>query len=525
MPNSDQLRFSRRVPDAGVNLAWIEIPEITPDQNISLVEAGKFIAENINLVWSEALDRQILGTDVALTTVTGTIYLTTYNAIPSVSGTLSSGTATYATYQRPTTGISPSGFVIENFTREIRVVHPQVNDTGVWRMRLEDGVIVRRHVLRRSDNTWLKNLFATGDELMLFYSLPDAGQIPYVTSDNTLRDARVIEVSGIVVEPVDERTLQLPDTDLTQINQVTINGSNLILSATGIINLDVPPPVGVFTAWDPIQGRLTLNRSINPADEVIVSYRYREYQVVYEGYVGDDNVFHDLDLNPSPGHFYDGGRSTAELLNIPVYLYLLPSAAYKVTDSGGNFTQERRIYTADRWTRSLLRWERTAAPVSNSDPAVTNPCLKRSTVGSIYFGSARFVDDGTVEGLDVVSAAGLSLANFPSALVLAKLYVTSNAQIDNVKVIDTRTRGGGLLESTNVDDFNLPGDTRREIGTYWDVAGWDGQPVPLSAVIIVEIPSGVLTGANGYTQFSQDEIEAIVNQHVAAGIKAVIRYI
>src|ERR1700687_4560395 len=117
MPNSDQLRFSRRVPDVGVNLAWVEIPPITPDENISLVEAGKFIAENINLVWSEALNAQVVGTDVSLSTVTGTIYLTTYNATPSTTGMVSSGAATYAVYRRPTTLVSPSGFLVENFTK------------------------------------------------------------------------------------------------------------------------------------------------------------------------------------------------------------------------------------------------------------------------------------------------------------------------------------------------------------------------------------------------------------------------
>lgn len=525
MPNSDELRFSRRVPEAGVNLAWVEIPPITPEENISLVEAGKFLAENINLVWTEALDPRVTGTDVALATVTGTIYLTTYNAVPATTGTITSGAATYTVYRRPTTLVSPSGFLVENFTKEIRVRHPQVNETGVWRMRLEDGVIVRRHVLRRSDNSWLNRLFSVGDELILFYSLPEAELIPYRTGDNALRDARVVEVSGSVAELIDERILQLQDADLYQINQISINGNNLISSATGVINLEAPPPLGVFTAWDPVKGQLTLNRSMSAADEVIVSYRYREYQAVYEGYVGDDGLFHDLDLNPSPGHFYDGGRATAELLNIPVYLYLLPTAAYKVTDSGGNFTQERRIYTAERFSRNLLRWERTTAPVSNTDPVVTNPCLQRSTVGSCYFGSARFVDDGTVEGLATTSATGATLANFPSALVLAKLYVTSNAQIDNVKVIDTRTRGGGLPEAVDVNDVTLPGATRQEISTYLDVAGWDGQPVPLAAVVIVEIPQGVLTGANGYTQFSQDEIEAVVNSHIASGVKAIIRYV
>jgi hypothetical protein len=44
-------------------------------------------------------------------------------------------------------------------------------------------------------------------------------------------------------------------------------------------------------------------------------------------------------------------------------------------------------------------------------------------------------------------------------------------------------------------------------------------------VVLVELPSGVLTGENGYTRFPADYVEEIVRKALAAGIKPVIRYV
>jgi hypothetical protein len=527
------LRYSRRVPESGVNLSWVEIPPLDVVENISLVETGRFIAENIDLVWREKLNAGVLGISSQTPNVTGFLYYTTYNTPIdnlALSGqAISAGVSAYQIPRERTSTVTPSGFVIDNFTAEIRVLHPRPSEAAVWRLRVQDGVIVRRYILRSSDNSWLKKMYSVGDELMLFYSVSEAARIPYKNDDTTYLDSRVVDVSGVLATVLDEHTIQLPDTDLYEIRSLRINGEQQILSTSGILTATTSntvgqePPRGPFTAWDPQEGTLTLARSVDDDDEIYVNYRYREYLYLYEGYLDDSNVYHDLDLNPSKGHYYDRGNPSSDLLNIPIYLYLIPTAAYKIQDSAGNLEQQRKIYTADRWMNNPLRWEKTAASISN-DPLASDVCRRRYTYGSSHFGTARFVDDVPVDTLNL-SASGTGLANLPCALILAKLYVTSNAQIENVQVLDTRSRGGGLPESVDPHGIDLPGETRREVETYWDTGGWDGQPVPLGGVLLVELPGALLTGTSGFPQFTQDEIERIVRQHVAAGIRVVIRYL
>lgn len=531
---SDILRFSRRVPTDGVNLSWIELPPLDVVENISLVETAKFIAENINLVWTEKLSQLVIGNNINTSTVSGFVYITTYNAPISVSpasgASVYAGVSNYTIPRLRTNSVTPSGFVVENFTSEIRVLHPAPNQTDVWRLRIQDGVIVRHYIVQPSDNSWLRNVFSVGDELVCYYSIPYALRIPYKNDDFNFEDARVIDVSGVIATVVDERTIQLPDQDIYQVSSLIINGQQQILNSSGMLSIATPeqgdnePPTGPFSAWDRITGTLTLNRTIGDNDIIQVNYRYREYLYLYEGFLDDIGVYHDLDLNPQKGHTYDGGRPTSELLNIPIYLYLVPTAAYRYKDSGGNFIQDRSIFTADRWTQSFTRWEKTALPVSSAFQATADSCRARSTYGSAYFGSAKFVDSVSVDTLNQ-TASGTGLANQPSAIILAKLYITSNSQVENVQILDTRSRGGGIPIIVDTNDVKLPGNTRREINTYWDISGWDGTPVPLGGVLLVEIPGGVLTGTGGYPLFSSDEIESIVKAHVAAGVRTIIRYV
>ena len=527
MPNDTEvLRFSRRVPEVGSNLAWIQFPSLDPTENISLVDTAKFIAENINLSWQEAQDRSILGTFINTEGTTGYVLITTYNATPSggsASGAIATGSATYVVPRLGTTEIIPSGYVVNNYTSEIQVFHPKDNEAGVWRLQIQDGVIVRHHVLKNSDNSWLRNLYNTGDELVLFYSIPEAFRIPYL-EETSFIDSRVLDVSGRVATVIDEHSIQLPDEDLYQVRSLLINGQQLITSESHMISEMSTFPAGPFSAWDPLTGRLSLVGSVDEDDEIIVSYRYREFLYSFDGYLDDNGIYHDLDLNPSPGHTYDNGRPSSELLSIPVYIYLVPTAAYRYRSADGLLEQERRIYTANRWTNAFLRWERTEQPVGTVDVIESDPCKKRSTFGHAYFGNAKFVDSVPVDTLSTFSSGGSGLANMPSAIVLAKIYVTSNSQVENVSLIDTRRRGGGVGPKIDPFDITLPGETRRQFQTYWDVSGWDGQPVPLAGVLLVEIPGDVLLGVNGYQQFSQDEIEKIVKSHVAAGVKVIVRY-
>lgn len=533
---SDVLRFARRVPDEGAGLAWIEMPPLDPAGNISLVEVGKYVAENRDKVWDQALGSDVVGLAVTTTAVTGNIYRTTYNPAPSGGSPISSGVATYISTRGATTAVSPSGFIVENFTTQIRVLPPVENRIGVWRLRIQDGLVKRDYTLRSVDSSWLSQIFNVGDQLVVYYSVPEISYIPYMSegpSGSIYRDYRVLDVSGALAEILDEHTIQLPTGDLVEVLALTVNGNAVITSSSGQLFVEggiqpsQVPPRGPFTAWDPLGGVLTLSRTLQEEDQVLVNYRYREFLYLYEGYPDDNGTFHNLNFSPFPGHSYDSGRPTTELLNIPVYLYLLPTAAYRVRNAAGVVDQERKLYSGLRWHKSFLRWERTAASIEvNEAPFESHLSLRRSTFGFDYWDVAEFADNIPVDNLPTTSTTGGSgLAYLPSALVLAKVYLTSNAQIENVDVIDTRLRGGGIPDSVNVEDPILPGETRREIETYWDISGWDGQPVPLAGVLVVELPSAILTGDNGLPQFTQQEIVEIVRQHVAAGVKVVVKYV
>jgi hypothetical protein len=530
---ANQLRFSARVPPTAVNLAWVQIPDASPEQNLSLVDAARYIAENINLVSDEKINAAGITGDASGN------YILTYNPAPaSLSGAIETGPSGYVYRKVKTQTISPSGWVIKTFTSQIEVLHPEPNEAEVWRVRVKDGLVIRQYRLRADDKSWLSKAFDVGDTLVCYYTLPEVLRSrSYLAGGSRYIDQQIVHKPDLKCTIIDEHTIQLPDEDLVEITSLKVNEEELVTSGAYQLKIfhedhseHVVPPIGPFTAWDPENGQVTLSRSLGERDEVTATYRYREHVYTYEGYKDEDNVYHDLDLNPYPGHTYDGGTATSELLKKLVYLYLLPSAAYRIRTAAGAVEQEREIYTGLRFTHYFLRWESVASAEDNDDTdggggGDVDPCRGRFTYGHSYFGSASFVSQVPQDTLPPAGTTGTGLSFAPSALILAKIYTTAAAQVDNVEVIDTRVRGGGIPEGIEPTDPNLPGDTRKQIESYWDLGGWDGQPVPLAGCCLVELPGDLLTGANGRTQFTSEEIEESVNRHMPAGVKAIVRYL
>jgi hypothetical protein len=155
---------------------------------------------------------------------------------------------------------------------------------------------------------------------------------------------------------VDERTVQFPHTDLYEVLSLTVNGEEQVASSSGQLMPGSSLPRGPFGSWDAWNGRVTLLRGVEGGSLVRATYRYREHLYVYEGYSDAGNVFHELNLNPTSGHMYDGTRPTRELLKKTVYLYLLPTAAYRVIRADGTYEQDRKIYTGNRWVKDGRPW-------------------------------------------------------------------------------------------------------------------------------------------------------------------------
>lgn len=524
----NQFRFRPTASASGVNVAWLRLPELTPGENLSLIEVGKFVAENIPYLWQEqprayeALDQ-------------GFRYRLSYNPQGATASAPLSGAPEY---QVDLIQPSPSGLVLQNFTSEIGVLAPPENTQGPWYLRFQDGVITRRHVIQSGETSWLTRHFSVGDTVMLYYSIPEAGSLPtYYTgaSGEHYQDSRTVDVSGALVDVIDVNTLQFPKEFLQEIWSLKINGAEQITAASGRVLMSDPdpdqwqvPPRGVINAWDPESGRVTLSRSLATEDVVTACFRYQERFWTYGGYRDDSGIWHDLNLNPAPGFTFDGGRSTAELLNRPVYVYLLPTAAYRLQRADGTIERSRTTYSGLRWTESFLRWDLLGREEADETADPFDPCQRRSTFGYTHFGSMSFIskisrDPQLTNPTSGVTVSGL--AAYPSALLLAKVYATPNSQLANVERVDTRVRGGGVPEELNIQDPYLPGATRRELEHYWDLGGWDGAPVPLMGSILVEIPRGFLDGTNGYPQFSDEEIRSIVQSRAPAGTKVLIRYL
>lgn len=133
----------------------------------------------------------------------------------------------------------------------------------------------------------------------------------------------------------------------------------------------------------------------------------------------------------------------------------------------------------------------------------------------VYFGDAptwkpsgptrtNFLTTYTTEGSGVL-------------LVLAEIVVATGSSPEDVTVLDSRVRGGGIIVDKESDAIALA----PELAWNWDVSKWDGMPYPGNATFLVEVPTDILEGDGG--TFTQQELIDTVKRHTGLGIYPVIR--
>lgn len=212
-------------------------------------------------------------------------------------------------------------------------------------------------------------------------------------------------------------------------------------------------------------GTIYLDEPVHFADDLFVNYTYEETFVTYRGYYDDDEGrFMHLDLNPSPGHFCTlptGMQPTAQLLNKEVYLYLRSH-----TDSYGGHREQtiRHVFGQKRWER-----------------------VKRA---------------------------------HPSALLLGVFQVREPSTVQDVTVMDARSRGGGLADHVSRRDIDARG---QEHAHYWDLDGWDGDAFYQNGVLVVRLPKTLRLSDGG--SWTESEIRDIVERHAAFGVHVIIHYV
>jgi hypothetical protein len=107
-----------------------------------------------------------------------------------------------------------------------------------------------------------------------------------------------------------------------------------------------------------------------------------------------------------------------------------------------------------------------------------------------------------------------------SAILIGRIFVRPHINKNNINLIDTRTRGGGVIETNNeiLNELNM------ELDYYYDIGNTiNGEPIQKNSVIIVNVDSSLLEENGG--EFTDLEIKNAIEKYKAVGILPIIRYV
>ena len=105
---------------------------------------------------------------------------------------------------------------------------------------------------------------------------------------------------------------------------------------------------------------------------------------------------------------------------------------------------------------------------------------------------------------------------------IASVTLVRSSDTDDVEIVDTRTRGGGLNKEgiKHLEDVD---DLQPEAQFFWDRSYFDGKAIPGNGVIVVDVPKRVLESNGGV--LTEDEVRSKIQKHMALGVYAIINYI
>jgi hypothetical protein len=338
-----------------------------------------------------------------------------------------------------------SNINVYSFSNRITVDRVYMDNTGGWRLGIKDGIFERRFTMSSSEpsGSWLRTVgFNDGDDIVLIYTVPEYNLVSQIRVGDSPDFLRHFQSSGGRCQLIDNKTVWLGNTDVRYIYGVSINGVSVITGTREshwVVSVQdvVAEYPDLLESVDPDAGILKFKRSFNDTDVIYASYIYIEPRYIYRGYY-DGKSWHDLDLNPSAGHRFNlcadnKGKAGFDILNNPVVIYLIPTAAYYASCvASGNYTYHSAFEL----------------------PPETRPtCFVRHLVGT-------HTNEGEVPG-------------YPSAAIIGKVFIVPPGSINDVSVLDIRSRGGGLPEDWGSDpnykpvDFVEEARVRIPVGYDW----------------------------------------------------------
>ncbi len=239
-------------------------------------------------------------------------------------------------------------------------------------------------------------------------------------------------------------------------------------------------------------GILILADAISENDNILCDYTYLEESNVYRGFWRDRYDFCRIDLNPNIYHTYSDlnyvpseDKPTKNLFNKVIYFFMRPTLIYEVKESNDDL-----IYDQDtiNITSDLVEDDLGTIIQEETDTLyhqIDNP--KPQNNQDVYIGS---------------------------------VFIRQNSSLHSTIVVDSRTRGGGLLEPMS---DSLRRELEPESDFYLDIGYYDGEPYQENGVIIVRLDNSILKEFGG--RFTPAEVEQKVKRWLGFGVYPIIEYV
>ena len=231
-------------------------------------------------------------------------------------------------------------------------------------------------------------------------------------------------------------------------------------------------------------GIIITKETISENDNIICNYTYIEESYIYRGYWRNQDDFARIDLNPNKYHTYNDLNYTPSevkpsrnLFNKVIYFFMRPTVEYEVDNDNDSliYNPENDI---DIGKIILQNKDTLYHQIDNAIPESDH---------DIYIGS---------------------------------VYIRQNTSLHSTILTDSRTRGGGILES--IKD-SLRKELEPESDYYLDIGYYDGEPYQENGVIIVRLDNSLLKEFGG--RFTQGDIETKVKRWLGFGVYPIIEYV
>ena len=460
-------------------------------------------------------------------------------------------------------------------TDQLRVdgIHVDANDS--WHPIIKDGLFERDYIVQPGDSLLLDQGWAINDKLRLIYTVPEFC-LEHAFDPRTHQE----EVVLADADPIDDHTIFLHNKNIVKILSLIKNGEEILNWPTAIG--DLPSLYPEIQAVDSAAGTITFAGQVSAFDEIKVSYTYERTGYVYRGYY-DNGKWYDLDLNPSYGHSFhigvDGcGQPTSTLVNNGVTIYAIPTAAYNsdgdqtghyIYRSAFSLPMEKRPSYFIRHTLGMnndaqilkefpfaIILAKIAIPSPCSLPDIdiidlrprggglpedwSNPPLFTEEFRTLVpCGVSGF----TYTGIDIAAGEKFEITAFSNVPAASGILLPTNILYGTLTPGSTGFLIGNHYSATAQSSGYLLLQTKNTAATgfiyvrtlvtrktqrssRWDTsASWDGEPVMLNGVVIIEVDKRVLTGEDGFRKVTAEEVEEAAKTHVAAGILPIVRYV